>query len=97
MYQGAVNPAPVQEASNPMLKQFGQNLSDYLSTQQCTINRIQSRLHDILNLRKPEQVEKPKDPAITDFAQFCEARLQEIYANNRMLDEIEAHLLKIIG
>jgi hypothetical protein len=81
----------------PVAPQIVSNLEENLAKMNSYLNAIETKCHNILNLRTPVAEEKQPTPMEQDFAQQMGNRLSHFSRLNERLAEIERHLIKIIG
>lgn len=92
------NPSPVDTSTSPYLKLFNDSLANMLEKQKSTILRIDSKMHDLMNLRTPPApTEPPKEKSgPDDFCSFCDRQIDFLKENNKRLEQIEEHLNRVI-
>lgn len=87
----------VMSDPSPITVHLVDELKRLNSWQANTINQIQDKLHNLINLRTPqtEQDKKPT-PVIGDFKAAMEEEYSKISSNCYKLDDLLTHLNKIV-
>jgi len=82
----------------PETKRLYQRIQEANKYQSDLISQIESRLHDILNLRTPDKKEEKTGSQIpmNDFVHSLDNEIQQICIANSRLGEIRDHLKRII-
>jgi hypothetical protein len=87
----------VKQDVAPVAPKIVNDLEENLARMNSYLNAIETKCHNLLNLRQPVAEEKQPTPMEQDFVQQMGNRLNHFSRLNERLAEIERHLIKIIG